>query len=115
MSRGERRVGIVDRLVLADEAAQFGRQRPRARLQRRVLHHFVGLHRAGGGGDQQEAESEQAREAWPSLQPAPRAAAAAAARRRRRAEPQPTVGERQRAAERHQQAPSQISVTSGFQ
>ena len=117
MSRGERRVGIVDRLVLADEAAQLGRQGPRARLERGVLHHFVGLHRAGGGGDQQEAREREAarslaiasaRRRAPPRAAADRAGAGAPKRSRRSASdsaPPSAIT----------QAPSQISVTSGFQ
>ena len=57
MSRARGAVGIVDRLVLTDEAAQFTRERARARFQRRVFHHFVRLHGergAGEGGEQGE-------------------------------------------------------------
>ena len=41
----ERRVAVVDRLVLADEAAQAGRDVPRARFERRIGEDLVGLHR----------------------------------------------------------------------
>jgi hypothetical protein len=40
---GERRVGIVDRLVLADEAAQIGRYGPRPLLQHRIAQDLVRL------------------------------------------------------------------------
>ena len=40
---GERRVGIVDRLVLADETAQAFGDVPGPRLERRVWQHLVGL------------------------------------------------------------------------
>src|SRR5580693_10565896 len=40
---GQRRSGIVDRLVLAHHAAQFLGQRARTRLQSRIRQHFVRL------------------------------------------------------------------------
>ena len=43
----QRRVGIIDRLVLTDHAAQFFRQRARARLEHRVVQNFVRLHGPG--------------------------------------------------------------------
>jgi len=40
----ERRIGVVDRLVLANHAAQFARQVARARLERRIFQDLVRLH-----------------------------------------------------------------------
>jgi hypothetical protein len=93
---GERRVGIVDRLVLADHAAQTLRDRPRACLQRRIFQDFVGRHRECGRRQRHEQENE--REA-----PHDHSAGASAGFRRRfgRADAQPPVGERQRPAEHH--------------
>ena len=42
------RLGIVDRLVLTDHAAQFPRQLPRARFLGGIGHHLVGQHGARG-------------------------------------------------------------------
>ena len=40
----QRRFGIIDRLVLANHAAQFARQIPRPRFLGRIRHDLVGLH-----------------------------------------------------------------------
>ena len=62
---GEVGVGIVDRLVLADQAAELLRERPRALLERRVGQHLV---RAGRGPD---LRREQRREQQQEREPAP--------------------------------------------
>src|SRR5262249_19264546 len=54
---GERRIAIVDRLVLADHAAQLLRESPRPGLQRWILEHLVGLHRKGEVSGPQEKGS----------------------------------------------------------
>ena len=46
----QRRIGIVDRLVLAHHAAQFARQVARAGFLRGIRHDLVGLHGAGRPG-----------------------------------------------------------------
>ena len=73
---GQGRVGIVDRLVLADEAAQAFGDGPGARLQRGIRQHLVGLHRMRGH-QRKEAErkgQEKCRERLARLQFAPDAA-----------------------------------------
>ena len=59
---GQRRVGIVDRLVLAHEAAQLLRQRACARLEGGILQHLVGLNGAGGGASDRQQQERQATE-----------------------------------------------------
>src|SRR5262249_61123750 len=49
----QRRIGVVDRLVLTDHAAQLFRERAGAGLERGVRHHLVGLHRERMGRTQQ--------------------------------------------------------------
>ncbi len=44
----QRRFGIIDRLVLANHAAQLARQVPCPRFQRSVVQNFVRLHRPHG-------------------------------------------------------------------
>jgi hypothetical protein len=53
---GQRRVGIVDRLVLADDATQLLGELAGAGLQRRVFQHFAGLDRVGGSEEDQERQ-----------------------------------------------------------
>lgn len=48
---GKRRIRIVDRLVLADQAAQFRGQRAGPRLLRRIGKPLIGLDGASGGGE----------------------------------------------------------------
>ena len=100
---GERRVGIVDRLVLADEAAQLGRQAAGARLERGVLQHLVGLDgEAPPHGSRQHASRSTAA----SLTDVAhrhgllrrRAGAGAARRAPRGADPEPPVAQREQAA-----------------
>src|SRR5262245_56646439 len=95
---GKRRVGIVDRLILTDHAAQLLGERARARFQRRVGEHLVGLHRQRGRRREREHDKEHWRTepahvatplapARPCLAPAwarPRAAAGRRATARRR-------------------------------
>ncbi len=111
---GERGVGIVDRLVLTDHAAKLGRQRPGARLERRVFHQFVRLHRERRPG----AERKQKREQRRNEAPGPHSAAAATAPARART-PTPKRSRRSASDSAPPRAiaapPSQISVTNGFQ
>ena len=79
---GERRVGIVDRLVLADEAAQLRRDLPGAMLQGRILQHLVGLDGVGRAAAAEQGERQASREVAdaarsPLTRPAPRPGAAA--------------------------------------
>src|SRR5437868_2684274 len=60
---GERRSRIIDRLVLADKAAQARRQCPRACLKRRVLEYLVGFNgyrRCRNGKEKQGCNDEAA-------------------------------------------------------
>ena len=50
---GERGVALVDRLVLADQAAQLGGDGARPRFQHRVLQHLVRLDGMGWGGERE--------------------------------------------------------------
>src|SRR5271165_3648617 len=110
----ERRVGIVDRLVLADQAAQLGREHAGARFQRRVLHHFVRLHGEGRRRRKREGCKSEAKRAhdhcagW-AREPPLAFARAATPRRRRRSASDKAPPSAMAAP------PSQISVTSGFQ
>src|SRR5690606_18872700 len=62
---GELRIRIVDRLVLADHAAQLCGKRARARLQRRVGKHLVRIDREGRNcGKQKGAGKQQAADHW---------------------------------------------------
>ena len=63
MSRASGASEIVDQLVLTDEAAQFARERARARFERRVLHHFVRLHGERGAGEGKDRASAAPRQA----------------------------------------------------
>ena len=56
---GEVGAGFVDRLVLADQAAQLAADRPRARLQRRIGQTLARLDRLGGERGQQEQATQQ--------------------------------------------------------
>ena len=56
---GEVRMRIVDRLVLADEATQFGRDLEHARFEHRVGRGRRGLLRSGRAGQQREHRGEQ--------------------------------------------------------
>ena len=57
---GEIGVALVDRFVLADEAAEVLRERARSRLERRIGEALIGLDRLrGGGGDQQQQQQQQ--------------------------------------------------------
>ena len=111
----QRGVGIVDRLVLADQAAQFLRQRARARFERGVLHHFVRLD--GQRRSRAKRERDEKREANEAhdhcagcaSEPPPAFARAAAPKRRRRSASDRAPPSAMAAA------PSQISVTKGFQ
>ena len=47
-------VGIVDRLVAADETAQFLADVAGPRFQHRIGQHLVRPHRMGGGGGQEQ-------------------------------------------------------------
>jgi hypothetical protein len=47
---GQGRAGVVDRLILADDAAQFLGELAGARFERGVVQHLAGLHGVGGGG-----------------------------------------------------------------
>ena len=109
---GERRIGIVDRLVLADHAAQLLGERAGARLERRVFQDFVGLDREGGSAEQATAR-ERCR-ASGRRTALLRRLQRGLARGLRRADTQAAVGKRQRAAEHHHDAPNQISSTSGL-
>ena len=53
---GKRRVAIIDRLVLADEATQAGGDVACALLEPLVGQHFVGLHRKGTRRETQKAQ-----------------------------------------------------------
>ena len=100
----QRRVGIVDRLVLAHHAAQLARQVARARFLRRIRHDLVGLHRVGGRASGHHGDDKYAGEKLPQRLTPP-AAARGGCRllgRLRRADAQAAVRERQQAAERHQ-------------
>ena len=56
---GEIGVGFVDRLVLADEAAQLPADGPRAGLQRRILQHLRRLDGEGGGRQNERQQQRQ--------------------------------------------------------
>ena len=60
---GQRRVGIVDRLVLADQTAQPARDRAGAMLEGRILEDLVGLDRMRSR--QREHESDESEEQAP--------------------------------------------------
>ena len=99
--------------------AHFGRERASARLERRVLHHFVRLHSEGGAGEhgKQGERSPQGGLAEPAhhhcagcaSERAPAFALTAAPKRRRRSASDSAPPNAIAAP------PSQISVTRGFQ
>src|SRR5215218_3940414 len=68
----QRRIGIVDRLVLAHHAAQLTRELPRARLLVRIGHDLVGLHGVSGlASDHQERCKQQGERRFQWLTPLP--------------------------------------------
>ena len=54
---GERRIGIIDRLVLADEAAQVCRQVAGAGFERRIGKNLVRLHGVGRTREREPREA----------------------------------------------------------
>ena len=55
----QRRIGVVDRLVLADHAAQLLRQRAGARFERGVFQDLVGLHGERGRAQRQRQQDDR--------------------------------------------------------
>ena len=114
---GERRLRVIDRLILADEATQLGGKRPRARFQRGIGEDFVGLDRTGCRRRGQQCEKSEKSEN-PHFHSAGIALGGGAVRDlARRATPT-----RKRLSESDSNPPSamtsapiQISDTSGFQ
>ena len=56
---GKLGIGIVDRLVLADHAAQFRRQGPRPMFQGGIGQHLIGIDGEGMDGGEQKDEEEE--------------------------------------------------------
>ena len=102
---GQRRLGIVDRFVLAHHAAQFLGQRAGARFQRRVRQHLVGLDRPRAERATSNMRGAAARACRYFTAVTPPAAARLRAGlcfgRPRRADAQPPIRKRQAAAEEH--------------
>ena len=112
---GQRRVAVVDRLVLADEAAQLRRERARPRFERRIRQHLVGLHgerrrhgQARPSSEDRDGErAHRAHSAGSGGAARPRRPGAPTRSRRSVSESAPPSA--------MTTAPSQISSTSGFQ
>src|SRR5271170_2264149 len=111
---GERRIGIIDRLVLADQAAQLRREAAGARLELWIAHHFAGLdgqwgERRHDSGEGQREDDEAGFHGAPARATSADFARAGAPilKRRSASESAPPNA--------ITQAPIQIKVTSGFQ